>query len=78
MNESEKNDVPDLSVVIETARAEMRKAAEEFFCMSEDDIPAEIYAAFCAGYADGKTRSMTDCRKIIEDSSNLYGEGSGR
>ena len=38
--------------------------------MSADDIPAEIYAAFCAGYADGKTRSLADCRKIIGESSN--------
>jgi hypothetical protein len=53
---------------IEAARAELRNAAEEFFCMSADDIPAEIYAAFCAGYADG----MTKCCKIlaIEESSN--------
>ena len=58
MNEREK---------IEAARAELRKDAEEFFCMTADDIPAEIYAAFCAGYADGKTKALADLRKDVDE-----------
>lgn len=50
---------------VEKARAELRKVAEDFFSMSADDIPAEIYAAFCAGYSDG----ILKCRKMIEEAT---------
>lgn len=47
---------------VEDKRALLRKTAEEFFEMSVDDIPPELYGAFMAGYA----QAMEDCKETFD------------